>query len=83
MCRNIKQLRSAERAPSAEEIELAALQYIRKVSGYRAPSRANQQVFAKAVAEVAAATEKLLEGLVTHARTQLGFCTGAWLGVSG
>ena len=66
MCRNIKQLRSAERAPGAEEIELAALQYIRKVSGYRAPSRANREAFNKAIDEVAAATEKLLEGLVTR-----------------
>jgi len=66
MCRNIKQLRSAERPPSVEEIELAALQYIRKVSGYRAPSRANRQAFDTAVEEIAAATKKLLEGLATR-----------------
>ena len=66
MCRNIKQLRSSERPPTNEELELAALQYIRKVSGYRVPSRANQAAFNNAVEEVAEATKKLLDGLVTR-----------------
>ena len=64
MCRNIKQLRQPDRQPTDEEIQAAALQYVRKVSGYHAPSHANQQAFAAAVAQVAAATQVLLDGLV-------------------
>jgi hypothetical protein len=60
MCRNIKQLRRPDAPPTPEEIELAALQYVRKVSGYRKPSRANEAAFDAAVAEVAAATARLL-----------------------
>jgi hypothetical protein len=63
MCRNIKQLRQPDQLPSAEELHLAALQYVRKVSGYRAPSRLNQAAFDQAVDEIAAATKKLLDGL--------------------
>lgn len=63
MCRNIKTLRQPERLPTEEEIQLAALQYIRKVSGYRAPSRRNRIAFEQAVDEVAAATHKLMESL--------------------
>jgi hypothetical protein len=65
MCRNIKQLRQPDQLPSDEELRAAALQYVRKVSGYRAPSRLNQAVFDQAVDEVAAATKKLLDGLTT------------------
>ena len=64
MCRNIKTLRRPEQPPTQEELKLAALQYVRKVSGYRIPSRANQEVFELAVDEIAAATRKLLENLV-------------------
>ena len=64
MCRNIKQLRQPEQPPTEDELRLAALQFVRKVSGYRAPSRANQAVFEQAVDEIAAATKKLLDGLV-------------------
>jgi hypothetical protein len=60
MCRSIKQLRRAERDVTEAEIEAAALQFVRKVSGYRAPSRANAAAFEAAVAEVAAATRRLL-----------------------
>jgi len=63
MCRNIKKLRFEDRQPTAEELELAALQFVRKVSGYRQPSRANEAVFDEAVAEVAKATRKLFDGL--------------------
>ena len=63
MCRNIKKLRFEGRQPTAEELELAALQFVRKVSGYRQPSRANEAVFDEAVAEVAKATRKLFDGL--------------------
>lgn len=63
MCRNIKRLRQAEHPPTEEEIYLAALQYVRKVSGYRRPSRLNQAAFEQAVQEVARATQELLTKL--------------------
>ncbi|HXX91307.1 MAG TPA: DUF2277 domain-containing protein [Acidimicrobiales bacterium] len=68
MCRSIKTLRGAEPPPSTEDVDAAALQFVRKISGYRAPSRANQEAFDRAVADVAAATRRLLDGLV-DART--------------
>ncbi len=65
MCRSIKTLRPPYvEEPTAPDIEAAALQYVRKVAGMRAPSQANAEVFADAVAEVTAATRKLLDGLV-------------------
>ena len=63
MCRSIKVLRDYENPPAEEEIEAAALQYVRKISGFRAPSKANQAVFDRAVAEVTAASRDLLESL--------------------
>jgi hypothetical protein len=63
MCRSIKQLRNAEIPATEEEIRAAALQFVRKVSGYRKPSRTNQAAFDAAVEEVATATEKLLSEL--------------------
>lgn len=60
MCRSIKQLRNSEIPATEEEIRAAALQFVRKVSGYRKPSRANQAAFDAAVTEVASATQKLL-----------------------
>ncbi len=63
MCRNIKKLRDPDRPASDEEVQLAALQYVRKVSGYRAPSRANAPAFQAAVEEIAASTGKLLAQL--------------------
>jgi len=63
MCRSIKPLRLPDRPATDTEIAEAALQYIRKVSGYRKPSRANQAAFDSAVTEVAAATRKMLETL--------------------
>ena len=69
MCRSIKQLRQPEPVTEAE-IEAAALQFIRKVSGYRVPSRANQAAFDAAVAAVAAATRELLEQIGPHADAQ-------------
>ncbi|MCO5178108.1 MAG: DUF2277 domain-containing protein [Thermomicrobiales bacterium] len=65
MCRSIKQLRRADEPATPDEIEAAALQFVRKVSGYRVPSRANADVFDSAVAEIAAATQRLLDTLVT------------------
>lgn len=63
MCRSIKTLRGPAAEPSDEEIRAAALQFVRKVSGYRQPSRANQAAFGAAVDEVAAATRRLLQSL--------------------
>ena len=63
MCRSIKQLRSRDSAPAPEEISAAALQFVRKISGYRSPSRSNQEAFDQAVAEIAASSEKLLVAL--------------------
>ena len=63
MCRSIKPLRMPDRKATEQEIAEAALQYVRKVSGYRKPSRANQVAFDAAVAEIAGATEKLLNQL--------------------
>lgn len=63
MCRSIVTLRGPEDATD-DEVEAAALQFVRKVSGHRTPSRANQETFDRAVHEVAAATRALLDGLV-------------------
>ena len=60
MCRSIKQLRQPAQPATEAEIQAAALQFVRKVSGYRAPSRANQPAFDAAVAEIADATRRLL-----------------------
>jgi hypothetical protein len=60
MCRSIKVLRRPDTPATSEETSAAALQFVRKVSGFRKPSRANQDAFDAAVREVAAATERLL-----------------------
>lgn len=59
MCRNIKKLRTPDRSPTDEEISLAALQFVRKVSGYQKPSKTNQPAFDAAVEEIAEATRLL------------------------
>lgn len=63
MCRSIKQLRRSDQPATDEEIKAAALQFVRKVSGYRKPSQANQAAFDQAVAEIAASTQLLLNSL--------------------
>ena len=63
MCRSIKTLRRPDEAATEEEVRAAALQYVRKVSGYREPSRRNAEAFEAAVEEVAAASRKLLEAV--------------------
>ena len=68
MCRSIKTLRRADEAATDEEIRAAALQFVRKVSGYRTPSQANEEVFGAAVDEVAEASKRLLESLRPGAR---------------
>jgi hypothetical protein len=67
MCRNIHTLFNFEPPATDEEVRDAALQYVRKVSGFTKPSRANEEVFARAVDEVASATQRLVHGLVTSA----------------
>jgi hypothetical protein len=67
MCRSIKTLFNYEPPATDEEVYSAALQYVRKVSGYTRPSKANQEPFDQTVAEVAKATSQLLEKLATHA----------------
>lgn len=64
MCRNIQQLRGAEPAATDDEIRDAAVQFVRKVSGFRQPSAANKAVFDTTVDDIAAATRRMLEGLV-------------------
>ena len=61
MCRSIKTLRSAEQPATDEEIRAAALQFVRKVSGYRQPSRRNEEAFERAVDAVADASKALLD----------------------
>jgi hypothetical protein len=63
MCRSIKQLRNAEVPATDEEIHAAALQFVRKVSGYRKPSRINEEAFDRAVNDVAEVTHRLLDEL--------------------
>ncbi|TDX75424.1 hypothetical protein EDF35_3688 [Rathayibacter sp. PhB151] len=67
MCRNIHTLHNFEPAASDEEVHAAALQYVRKISGATSPSKANQEAFDRAVAEIAHITGHLLEDLVTTA----------------
>ena len=66
MCRNIVKLRDPSSPATREEMESASLQYVRKVSGYRKPSRANQEVFDAAIARITDATEELLSSLVVR-----------------
>lgn len=63
MCRSIKPLRNMDHPVTEQEIYEAALQYVRKVSGYRKPSKVNEETFNKAIEEVADATKKILKNL--------------------
>ena len=67
MCRNIRTLHNFEPPATRDEVGAAALQYVRKVSGATRPSQANQEAFDRAVAEVAATTQRLLDSLTTAA----------------
>ena len=67
MCRNIHTLFNFEPPATDEEVRDAALQYVRKISGFTKPSRANEEAFAGAVDEVALASKRLLDSLVTSA----------------
>jgi hypothetical protein len=67
MCRNIHTLFNFDPPVTEDEVQDAALQYVRKISGFTKPSHANEAAFAQAVEEVAAASQRLLDELVTNA----------------
>ena len=67
MCRNIHTLFNYEPPATEHEVTDAALQYVRKISGFTKPSRANEEAFARAVDDVTQATQRLIESLVTSA----------------
>jgi hypothetical protein len=67
MCRNIRTLYNFDPPASEEEVQAAALQYVRKISGFTKPAQANVEAFDRAVAEVTAASSRLLDALVTTA----------------
>ena len=77
MCRNIKMLFNFAPPVTDDEIRAASLQFVRKVSGFNKPSKANEAAFDAAIDEISAASEKLLKSLVTNApprdRTELAF----------
>lgn len=66
MCRSIKTLRRPDTPATDEELHAAALQFVRKISGYRKPSRANEEAFDRAVDEIALTSRALLESLVVR-----------------
>jgi hypothetical protein len=77
MCRSIKTLRTGATPATDEEITAAALQFVRKVSGYRKPSSANEAAFEEAVAEVAEASKRLLEAVAaTHPQARAAASAG-------
>lgn len=67
MCRSIKQLREGNEPATREEVEAAALQFIRKISGYRQPSRKNADAFEKAVLEVSDSATRLIDSITAAA----------------
>ncbi|MFQ5555396.1 MAG: DUF2277 domain-containing protein [Acidimicrobiia bacterium] len=67
MCRSIKTLRGLEPAVTDADVEAAALQFVRKITGYRKPSKANAAAFARSVDEIADISRRLLDGLVVRA----------------
>ena len=71
MCRSIKVLRRAGQTVTAEELDAAALQFVRKISGCRKPSKVNQAAFDLGVAEVASASRRLLESMQERGQTRL------------
>jgi hypothetical protein len=66
MCRSIVRLRDGDVVADDEEVHAAALQYVRKISGYRAPSRRNQAAFEAAVEEISEASQRLLKAVTTR-----------------
>ena len=72
MCRSIKTLRRSDVPATDEEVHAAALQFVRKISGYRSPSRANELVFERAVDEIATASKTLLGSLKSRGTSARG-----------
>ena len=70
MCRSIKTLRPPYIDPTEDDVRAAALQYVRKISGFRKPSQANLEVFGQAVEEVKVASLRLLESLIIRGRPE-------------
>ena len=68
MCRNIKRLRHPDHPPTDEELHNAALQFVRKISGFQAPSQANQESFDRAVHDVAAVSRALFDNIRVRGR---------------
>lgn len=66
MCRSIKVLRRPDTKPSYEELEAAALQFVRKISGYRKPSKANEAAFYRSVTEITKISRQLFDELITR-----------------
>ena len=66
MCRSIKKLRMSDRPVTDEEVAAAARQFVRKISGYRHPSKANEVVFEQAILEISQSSRHLLENLITR-----------------
>ena len=69
MCRNIKRLRHPDHGPSDEELHDAALQFVRKISGFQKPSQANEAAFNRAVHHVAATSRELFQSLQIRSKT--------------
>ncbi|MCF2938683.1 DUF2277 domain-containing protein [Paenibacillus alkaliterrae] len=67
MCRNIKTLFNFDPPATEEEVQAASLQFVRKLSGFQSPSKANEEAFGRAIREVTAAAQTLLDSLVTNA----------------
>ena len=67
MCRSIRTLFDFEPPATGEEIQAASLQFVRKLSGFTKPSKANEEAFGRAIDEIAAAARKLIDSLVTNA----------------
>jgi hypothetical protein len=72
MCRSIKQLRGVDPPPTDDDTRAAALQFVRKISGYRMPSQANEEAFNAAVDRIADASQELLESLKRRSSTSGG-----------
>lgn len=71
MCRNIRRLRRPDSQPSDAELEAAALQFVRKITGYRKPSKANEKAFDQAIAEITVSTRSLFDNLTVRDRPTL------------
>ena len=70
MCRSIKTLRLPDETPSDEEISAAALQFVRKISGHRQPTKVNEAAFNTAVVDIARASRRMLESLTTRSASK-------------